>query len=337
MNVEQLIKQIVISYKANRPILALSSPGVGKSSAVYQAASTLSGMYGETFKVIEVRAATSNPAELADIKFIVDGVVCEAKQGWVPTTGRGIIFLDEIADGTPSTQSALQQLALDRRIGSAKLGDGWGVVSASNRQSDKAAAGRVSTAFVNRGACVTIEPDTDCFVKWALDNKAEPLVIAYSRWRPGCWNFDPSVKSANLAFCSPRSMHILSDYLKADPNLDIEMISGIVGDAVGAEIAGFRDLQDELEDLDYIIANPEKAKVSQRIDVAIATIYALLSRVNEDNANNILIYFSRQNAERKILAVIDFHKMNSKLLVSQPQFLEISKDPQVVRLLTSKN
>lgn len=314
MNIEKLIDVIKMSYRIKRPVLALSSPGIGKSSSVYQAASQMSAEYGDTFNVIEVRASTSNAGELADIKYVDNKEVMEAAQGWVPTNSKvkqglcsshGIVFLDEIADSTASIQSALQQLLLDRRLGSARLADGWGTVAASNRQSDKAAAGRLSTALINRCMLVTIDPDTDSFVKWGLQYGIHQDVIAFCRWKRSPWNFDPTSKGQNPAFCSPRSMHILSDILHEVPDPDFELITGVIGDGVGSEMAGFLKLKAELPNLDEIIRDPHGVKVPARMDIAVAVLYALIGRITDKNVGNILTFLARNPIEIAIAAFMD--------------------------------
>jgi hypothetical protein len=314
MNIEKALETIKLSYKIKRPLLMLSSPGIGKSSSVYQAASQMSEEYGETFSVIEVRAATSNAAELADIKAVIDGKVVDLAQYWVPTkekvaaglcAKRGLVFLDEISDGTTTVQSALQQLLLDRRLGSARLADGWGTVAASNRQSDKSAAGRLSTALINRCMTVTVEPDTDSFVKWGLKYGIHPDVIAFCRWKRTPWNFDPTSKNANPAFCSPRSMHILSDILHEIPDPDFELITGTVGDGVGSEMSGFLKLKAELPNLDEIIRDPHGAKVPKRMDIAVAVLYALIGRITDKTVGNILTFLARNPIEIAMAAFMD--------------------------------
>lgn len=326
MNIEKLIKLIKTSYIIQRPVMALSSPGIGKSSSIYQAASQLSEQYKETFGVIEVRASTSNPGELGNIKYVVNGEVKDAAQGWVPTDekvisgeclARGIIFCDEIADSTATVQSALQQLLLDRRLGSAKLAKGWSTVAASNRQTDKAAAGRLSTALINRCIVVTIEPDTDDFIRWALENGISTDIVAFCRWRPNPWNFDATSKNQNMAFCSPRSMHILSDVLKADPNPDFEIITGIIGDGVGSEFAGYLRIKQDLPDLKEIMRNPMGVSVPKKMDVAIATLYALMGRIDDSNLGNILKYFARNEVELATSAFKDLCTSKPEIAVNR--------------------
>ena len=323
MNVEELIGLIKLGYKIKRPVLALSSPGIGKSSAVYQAASQLSEEHNEIFSVIEVRASTSNPGELGDIKAVIDGKVVDLPQSWIPTKDRvgsgavsraGLVLIDEIADSTPTVQSALQQLLLDRRLGSAKLADGWQTVAASNRATDKAAAGRISTALINRCIVVTVEPDTDCFVNYALKRDFHTDVIAFARWKRSPWNFDPSVKNQNPAFCSPRSMEIMSDILKADTDPHYEVITGTIGDGIGSEFAGFLKLKSELPNLDEIIRTPDTHPVPQRMDIAVAVLYALMGRLDEKTVTPILTFFARNSKEIAMAAFSDVCKQYPELV-----------------------
>ena len=322
MNIKNLKKILKTSYKIKRPVLALSSPGIGKSSVVYQVAAELGREYREEFGVIEIRAATSNPAELADIKYIVNGEVTNAIQGWLPTQEkvdaglvpkRGFIFCDEMADGGMATQSALQQLLLDRRLGSARLAKGWATTGASNRTSDKAAAGRLSTALINRCIVVTIDPDTDVFLEWGADNDLHYAIHAFCKWRPVPWTFDPNSKADNPAFCSPRSFHILSDVLHEDPEPDYELIVGTIGDATGSEFAGFLKMMNELPDLNAIIKDPERSPVPRQTDVAIATMFALMHRANKDNIVNIATYLTRNQVELAVMAIKDLGKKDRSI------------------------
>ena len=49
----------------------------------------------------------------------------------------GILFLDELNTAAPMVQASAYQLILDRKIGEYTLPDGWAIVAAGNRESDK--------------------------------------------------------------------------------------------------------------------------------------------------------------------------------------------------------
>ena len=347
MNIKQLKKLIKTSYAIKRPVLALSQPGIGKSSAVYQCAGELSKEYDSTFGVYEIRASTTNPAEVADIKYVEKGVVKDAPQDWFPTDEkvkqgkcpeRGFIYLDEIADSTPTIQSALQRLLLDRKLGSLQLAKGWHTTASSNRQTDKAAAGRISTAAVNRCITVGVEVDTDAWVDWALSNAVHASVVAYSRWRSGCWDFDPSRKTANPAFCSPRSAHILSDYIKYESQPDFDVINGIVGDGVGSEFFGFLRIVNDLPDLKQVLKQPDKHPIPKEMDVAIATMYALIAMADEKNVGQIVKYVVRNEMELTVMALKDLLAPSRfPGIVMSPELTKWGMTPRHIALLSGGN
>lgn len=344
MNILQLIDTVKLSYEVKRPVLALSSPGIGKSMSVYQAAQQMGVKYKEQFDVIEIRGASSNPSELADIKAIIDGAVVDLPQDWLPTeekiaakecAKRGIIFVDELGDSLPAVQSVLQRLFLDRRLGSLTLAPTWHVVAASNRASDKAAAGRISTALVNRCIVVTVEPDADIFCNWAIENNLNAATIAFTRWRPDCLgDFDPSRKLSNPAFCSPRSMHMASDVLNYEPDPHFEILTGILGDGRGSEFSGFLRIMRDLPDLDKLIREADKYPVPKKMDVAIATLYALIARLNDDNAFQILTYFTRNEVELAVVGIRDLVKIKKDVVTTSEAFKKWASDPRNIRLLT---
>jgi hypothetical protein len=320
MLVNQIQKTLEMSYKTQRPVIFLSAPGVGKSDSVYQFAKTKADENSEPFGVIEVRGSMLSPAEAGDIKAVIDGKVVSLSQDWIPTDekveagecpAKGIVFLDEIFDAMPSVVSVLQQLLLDRKLGSAVLASGWHTVGCSNRLKDKAASTRPSTAVINRCMVVTVEPDADIFYDWAIENGIDVRVTAFVRFRPKCvHDFDPAARKENPAFCSPRSLHIASDLVKSfgkdfPEDLKLELLSGALGDGVGSEFYGFMGLMNELPDLNKIIKDPDNYPVPEKTDVLIATVYALMNRITDKNMEDILRFFVRVPTEISVVAMRD--------------------------------
>ncbi len=292
--------------------------------------------YGSPFGIIEVRGASSSPAELAQIKYVSDGVVLEAEQDWVPTNEkiarnlcpeRGIIFCDELPASLPAVQSTLQRLFLDRKLGNLTLAEGWYVVAAGNRAKDKSASGNLSRAFQNRCMMITVVPDPDVFFDWGLEYGIDHRVLSFVRWRPECVNDGLEVhKGENQAFCSPRSLHIASDVLAESggypETLISELMTGTLGDGRGSEFNGFLRVMNDLPDLDQILKNPEEYPVPTKVDVAWATIGALSNRV-EDKKNLVPVmkYFVRLPTELSVVAVKDLAK-REKAVYHTEQFIK---------------
>ncbi len=335
MNIVQAKQLIKLGYEIKRGVILIGQPGNGKSAAIYQCAEELSDEHNEDFGMIEMRGSTLNPAETADIKYIVKGKVKDAPQNWVPTAervkagacpARGLIFLDEIGDSMMSIQSVLQRLFLDRKLGSLTLADGWQCVAATNRAKDKAAAGRLSTALINRCIVATVTPDPDVFYNWGIDNGIDYRILSFVRFRPECVNdFDPGRRSENMAFCSPRSLEIASDTIKGFEDfseaLKIETISGILGDGVGSEFSGFLRVMDDLPDLSAILKDPKTYPVTTKVDVAYATIGALIHLADDKNLEKIVIYFTRFGTELSIVALTDLMRIN-EAAAEIPEFIK---------------
>lgn len=339
MNIAQVKELIIATYPMNLPVCLLSQPGSGKSSIIQQAVSFLADIYKTPFGMIEIRGASSSPSELAAIKYVHAGSVLEAEQAWVPTAERvaagecperGIIFCDELPSSLPSVISTLQRLFLDRKLGGLTLAPGWYVVAAGNRASDKSASNNLSLAFVNRCLLVTVDNDPDVTFNWGIDNDIDHRVLAYLRFRPTCLqDFDPSRRSANPAFCSPRSLENLSKLIK--PNLLSgvvlsEAITGLVGDAVGSEFNGFLQISSELPDIDDILKNPADSPIPKAVNVLYATIGALNSRAKDDKSvGQIMKYFTRLGTEMAVVAIKDLGKINTKAYTT-PEFISWASD-----------
>lgn len=286
MNVNQMKDAVKACYHADVPLYVSGPPGVGKSSAMYQAAEEL----GTDFGVIELRGSTADPGEVADLKWIIDSKVHSIPQAWVPTAEsvakgihkpKGFIFLDEIPDAALLIQSALQQLVLDRKLGSARLAAGWLPVAAGNRRTDKAASGRVSTALANRYVHVTVEADVDVTVQYAYRKGWDVRIPAFLRWRPALvTTFDPS--NTEMAFASPRTYEMLSK-LVGIPHIDSgvrsELILGTIGQGAGTEYISFERTYNQLPDMKALRADPEHYPVPEDMSVVYAVVSNLLSEV----------------------------------------------------------
>ena len=341
MNILQAKNTIKRGYRINRPVLLLSSPGIGKSSAIFQCCTELGKEFDTPFGMIEVRGASSSPSELAAIKYVAKGEVQEAEQAWVPTeekvkagecSERGIIFCDEISDSMKAVQSTLQRLFLDRKLGGLTLAKGWYVAAAGNRAKDKAASGNLSRAFINRCITVTVLPDPDVLFDWGLVNEMDHRTLAFLRFRPDCINDGLEVRrTENQAFCSPRSLEIASDILKGDmvepaPEAEMmEMMTGTLGDGVGSEFTGFVRIMDELPDLDKILADPENYPIPTATDVSYATIGALTNRAKPKNVQKIMKYFVRMGTELSVVAIKDLAKMEKSVFTTK-EFISWSAD-----------
>jgi hypothetical protein len=81
-------------------------------------------------------------------------------------------------------QASCYQLVLDRKLGEYTLPDGWAIVAAENRDSDRAATTRMPTPLRNRFVHLEFEVDLQEWCEWAIQAAIRPEVIAFLRFRP---------------------------------------------------------------------------------------------------------------------------------------------------------
>lgn len=307
MNVNQVVAAIVASYEIKQPLMIWGPPGVGKSSAGRKAQQILKKIYPprqaagkgkDEFGFIDLRLSLMDPVDLRGIPQIKDGVATWCRPAWLPSTGRGIIILEELVQAPPSMMAAASQLVLDRRIGEHALGDGWHVIAAGNRLSDRAATNAMPTHVANRFVHLYVEVSTEAWVAWALEQQIDIRLIAFIKWRPALLHmFDPQSKAQ--AFPSPRSWEYVSQQLgnkRLPAALLPDMIKGTVGDA-GSELLGFLKVFEQMPSIDSIRLNPRTAPIPSDPATLYAVVTALSHGASVDNIGSIATYFTRVTEE----------------------------------------
>jgi hypothetical protein len=222
-----LATQVVEKFalKLRLPMFIWGAPGVGKSSIVAQIARK------NGINLIDLRVVLLDTVDFRGVPSVANGMTKWNVPDFLPTDGKGILFLDELNLAPPLVQSACYQLVLDRKLGDYCLPDGWTVIAAGNRETDHCNVIKMSAALASRFAChITIEPDVKTWTEWGLNNNLHPAVLAFVRMQPNLLHeFDNSSK----AFPCPRTWEYLSRYLttvNGETDLEFEeIVKGIVG------------------------------------------------------------------------------------------------------------
>jgi hypothetical protein len=306
-----LIKESVrLAIKAKKPIFIWGSPGIGKSDIVTQVANE------EKLECRTCIAVLFDPVDLRGIPSIVNGRTVWARPGWLPETGEGVLFIDELPQAPPLVQNAFTQLILERRVGEHKLGDGWAVIAAGNREGDRAATYRMPTHLANRFyAHLTFDVDLEDWIAWALTHHIRTEIIAFLRFRSALLNnFDTSKN--DKAFPTPRSWAFVSSILDQTPSkeLEFELIAGAVGQGAATEFLGFLRIYRDLPDPDLIISNPLAGDIPEDPAILYALCGALATRVNPKNIDPIIKYAMRLPAEFSVMLVADAARRNPQIV-----------------------
>jgi hypothetical protein len=289
------IKEVLrCAYKIGRPVFLYGKPGIGKSSLVRSIAQELridfidlrlSQVLPEDLRGfpkingIRERQKTIMEQELEEHlcmgwrylgtlpsgRIIVESEdKAEEETRWIrseflPTSGRGILFLDELPNAEPSKQNAALQLVLDRRLGNYILPEGWFVVAAGNGAEDRAHVFELSSALNNRFINIDFPvPTFEEWFDWGV-GKIHPGIFGFLKLKPSMmFKFDPRAK--DRAWPSLRTWEIASDLFKASSN-DPSVVRFAVGEGAGIEFEGFWNLRSKMPDPDKVFQDPERAKI----------------------------------------------------------------------------
>jgi hypothetical protein len=284
---------------AKQPVFIWGGPGIGKSAVVRHLAAD------SELPLQDVRALLLDPVDLRGLPFLgQDGRSKWATPEFLPQGGSGILFLDELNAAPAMVQAGCYQLVLDRKLGEYTLPEGWAIIAAGNRDSDRAVTTRMPTPLRNRFVHLEFEVDLQDWSEWAIEAGIRPEVIAFLRFRQELLSaFD---RDAN-AFPSPRSWEFVSRILDATPDQTVEheLFAGAVGSGAATEFSAFLKTFRELPNIDAILLNPLKEPVPENAAAQYAVASALAHCATDTNFDRICTYLGRMPTEFSVLCVRD--------------------------------
>jgi AAA domain (dynein-related subfamily) len=309
MKPSHLVEALVTTIPQNIPIFLWGACGIGKSQIVSQAAQLLKMDY-----CIDVRAVQLDPTDLRGLPRIKNDKTQWVIPSFLPTSGRGILFLDELNAAAQMTQSACYQLVLDRALGDYRLPDGCCVIAAGNPASERCATVSVPRALRNRFLHLTLEPDLGEWCVWASRAGIRPEIIAFLRFRTDLL-LDSTVRPDANAWPTPRSWEMASKAIDAiysrkvptdvQDSLLMHLLKGAVGDGVAAEFIGFLRLFHSLPSIDEILLNPAGAPLPTEPSAQIAIATALGRRITDNSIAKAKVYLDRLPDELQVLSMRD--------------------------------
>ncbi|WP_316899557.1 MoxR family ATPase [Pseudodesulfovibrio indicus] len=297
-----------------QPVFLWGAPGVGKSQVVAQAAEELGR------ELIDIRAVLLDPVDLRGLPSVDGPVARWNPPAFLPREGTGVLFLDELNAAPPLVQAACYQLVLDRRVGEYELPEGWSVVAAGNRETDRAVTHRMPSALANRFVHLDFSVDVNDWLAWAEQAGLGREILDFIRFRPNLLHaFDP--RQNEKAFPSPRSWEFAARILaaKPDPEVELGLLKGTVGPGAAVEFAGFLRMFRQLPDPDAVIRKPLTAVIPEEPATLYALCEALARKAGKDTAENIVEYALRLPSEFGVLLVRDAVRQHREV-VDTPSF-----------------
>ena len=262
------------------------------SSAVRQCAHEL----GIGF--IDLRLSQIDPTDLKGFPSIGAGEVRWIPPSFLPRSGSGILFLDELNLAPPAVQAAAYQLLLDRAVGDYKLPDGWLIVAAGNPETISPYIYEMAPPLANRLVHIVVRVDLETWKQWAYRAGIDPSIIGFLSKNPDLlWKFDPT-KPAK-AYPTPRSWEFVSKILSSGlTGSELQAaIFGAIGEDTGRQFLTFLELERELPDPIQVIQGKVKP-TPEKIDVLyylITRCVAMLPRIDvgipiQEAVDNLVAY-----------------------------------------------
>lgn len=297
------------------PAFLWGAPGVGKSDVVRAVARSLK------LELKDVRLSLMDPTDLKGFPVPVAGVgkkkghMAWLQPDFLPTSGKGILFLDEFNHATPALQSASYQLILNRRLGDYELPEGWTVLAAGNRQSDRSNVNAMSAALANRFTHVDYDVDMEDWIDWAIINGVSDNLRGYIRFQPGDLSID-KIDPGMRAFHSPRSWVMADRIMQGsvlDPVAEIGLLEGTIGVGVAKKYIGYLREAKNMPDIDRIAIDPDGVKVPSSPSTCYAVLAALEPRVKVVNFERYMRYVKRMSKEYEVIFATSCVRRDEKI------------------------
>jgi MoxR-like ATPase len=307
------------------PLHIWGACGVGKSQIVSQVAKDLNWQF------LDVRAVQLDPVDLRGLPRITNDQAEWVPPKFLPTSGEGILFLDELTSAPQMTQAGCYQLVLDRKLGEYTLPESWVVIAAGNPASERGVHFSMPRPLRNRFVHLELEPDFEDWSKWALKAAIRPEILAFLRFKPALLHDADATSDVN-AWPTPRSWEMASSVLTGfakrqnggsavgSSEIEAQLLEGTIGEAATIELVAFLRLFRQLPSVQEILLNPDTAPVPDEPSARIAIATALGRVLTDHSITKGMRYLNRLPAELCVLAMRDA-AVRDRAITHTPEFV----------------
>ncbi|MEU1088825.1 AAA family ATPase [Streptomyces sp. NPDC005892] len=302
---DEQLEALTLAVAADLPVLLWGEPGIGKTAALTQLATSLD------LPLTTVIASVHEPTDFSGLPIVgddpaVQGVPMAPPQWAVELVraGRGLLFLDELSTATPAVQAALLRVVLERRVGALQLPPDVRIVAAANPRASAADGWELSPPLANRFVHLYWVHDREVVVRglggvWPraelprLEPERLAEAVTFARHavcgfldaRPTLIHRLPSTETRRGgAWPSPRSWEAALTLLAFGTAASVSrevlalLVRGAVGDGPGLELLAHLDRMD-LPDPESLLADPASADLPERGDLRQAALEGVVAAV----------------------------------------------------------
>jgi hypothetical protein len=326
MKLDEFVKVFPAYAQTCQSIELISGPGRGKSETVRALIDVMSKREGKQWGFATMFLATQTPPDLIGYQFkgevTYDGKTMSITDPTAPTWfmcedglpvfayERGILFLDEFGQGQTDVKAAAAELLLNKRLGKWKLPDGWIVIAASNRTTDRSGVTKSLDFVINRRLEIHITDDIESWLTWARKADISPVTLAFANQYPEIV-LSAGVPDKQGPWCTPRSLVMWDRQLQAliaagiesDGAIAMETAQGLIGGAASSTYFATLRLEKEMPKFEAIVKDPKGVKVPVKPDAQMLVVYNLAHRVSQETAEAVVTYVQRMSKDFSVTFV----------------------------------
>jgi len=313
------IETVLDILKAGKSPLILGPPGCGKTSElspggiVHTEMAKYHGVSPEEYGHCDIRPCTMDVSDYRGYPFPNK----ETKTteffvpDFLPTSGYGLISIEELMNAPKAHWHAIYQLVEERRIGDYFVPDGWSIAATGNRVEDGCGVSNPPNALINRFMEANYVPDQKDWEAWAVSHGVDYRVIAATRWRPDLIEaYDGKIKGPQSTGRSVAAFARVFENSGVEPSSEksatgLRIFRQALG-ALGSDDAGlmssFLSIFSRLPDVDKIARGMgEDVEIPTAMDVQIATLAQLVRMSCPSNIGGILSWVDRCSPTMKVI------------------------------------
>lgn len=171
----RLERVIAVAYRARRAVLLEGPTGIGKSEIVHAVSASL----GIGTTVLDL--SLLEPPDLVGLPFVREGRTHYALPAILPSSGSGILLLEELNRAERYIQQPALQLLSARRLHDYVLPEGWTCVATVNPQTSDYHVTALDKALRARFLTIHVRADRATFLAWGERRGIHPGILALAR------------------------------------------------------------------------------------------------------------------------------------------------------------
>ena len=230
---------LAIPQVAQRPLLLMGPPGIGKTAIAHQAAQECGiGIVAYTMTHHTRQSAIGLPSiqtgvfdgkEYKLTEYTMSEIIASIYAKMEATgLSEGILFIDEINCVSETLAPTMLQFLQCKTFGNQAVPGGWVIVAAGNPPEYNKSVREFDLVTLDRVRRIDIEPKLSVWQDYARAHRLHPAVTAYLELRPQhFYKIENDVDG--VQFVTARGWEDLSAYLQAADRLALPVDEGVIG------------------------------------------------------------------------------------------------------------